>query len=196
MALVLTFELRLEERCPDRVVVSVLLAPATVAPRIDGVALQMFTRTGEPLGVRMLLPISGELRQPMLSTVELKAPDGDVPTGARVVGTAWAGADQREASIPTDPFTELEVHMRARRRLGALGGTNTLEPLTSGERAVIAKDFPWVEEPRVPVAAAELSVVESEDTTEPIDDLVEHLGLDEDNAEWLKELLKEDEAVE
>ena len=195
MALVLAFELRLEERCADRVVVSVLLAPSGGAPRIDGVALQMITRTGEPIGVRMLLPISGELHQPMLSTVELKSPGG-IPAGTRVVGTAWQGAETREAVIPTDPFTELEVHMRARRRLGALAGSQELEPLTTGERAVIAKDFPWVEEPRIPVAIGELSIVESEDTAGPIEDLVENLGLDEDNAEWLKELLAEDEPVD
>lgn len=196
MALVLRFELRLEERCSDRVVVSVLLAPASAAPRIDGVALQLFTRTGDPLGVRMLLPISGELHQAMLSTVELKV-QGGIPTGTRVVCTAWCGTEQREASIPTDPFTELEVHMRARRRLGPLAGCDALEPLTSHERALIAKDFPWVEEPRVPVAAAELSVVESEDSTDSVDHLVDDLGLDRDDADWLKDLLKDqDEAVE
>ena len=197
MALVLTFELRLEERCTDRVVVSVLLSPAGGTPRIDGVALQMITRTGEPIGIRMLLPISGELHQPMLSTVELKAADG-IPAGTRVVGTAWQGADQREAIIPTDPFTELEVHIRARRRLGSLPGSQELEPLTTAERAVIAKDFPWVEEPRLPAVADELAILESEDTGHAIDDLVENLGLDEDSAEWLKELLEEeeDQAVE
>lgn len=193
MALSLDFELRLEDRCGDRVVVSVLLAPSGGPARIDGVALQLHTRTGEALGVRVLLPISGELHHPMLSTLELRA--DEVPLGSRVVGTAWHGAEQREATIPTDPSTGLEVHLRARARVSPAEGDRVLEKPTAEERARLARLYPWIEEPRVPVAVGELSVVESEepvDEDEAIDEMVDELGLDEESSDWLKELLAED----
>lgn len=193
MALSLDFELRLEDRCGDRVVVSVLLAPTGGPVRIDGVALQLHTRTGETLGVRMLLPISGELHQPMLSTLELRA--DEVPLGSRVVGTAWYGSEQREAVVPTDPSTGLEVHLRARTRVLSDEGDRVLERPTPAERARLARDYPWIDEPRVPVAVAELQVVENEepvDDEQALDDLVDELGLDEESSDWLKELLAED----
>jgi hypothetical protein len=196
MALPLSFELRIEEHGPDRVVVSVLLAPEGGPARLDGVALQLVSREGRALGVQMVLPIAGELRQPMLSTVELRC-DGDVPQGARVSGTAWSGAEQRETSIPTDPFTELEVHMRARRRITIPEDpAREIERLVPEERDLLARDFPWIDEPRLPVAGALLSVVENEEPLtddELFDDLVDNLGLDSESAEWLKELLDEDD---
>lgn len=191
MSLELAFELRLEERGKDRVVVSVLLAPQTAALRIDGVALQLFTRVGEAIGSRMLLPISGELAHPMLSTVELKAMD--IPAGSRVMGTAWCGTEQTDASLPTDPFTELEMHMRARRRITSDDEDIDIERVEAAERRKIARDFPWIDEPRLPTATAELTVVENESADELLDDLVDNLGLDEESSEWLKELLEEDE---
>jgi hypothetical protein len=189
MALALTFEIRLEERCSDRVVVSVLLAPTEGSATLDGVALQLVNRRGDALGSRVLLPIAGTLHQAMLSTVELRAPD-DVPLGARVVGTAWLGTEQREAAIPTEPFTEFEVHVRARKRLGPLAGPLELEALLPEERAIVARYYPWIDEPRISEAVGELTVVESEDE-DPIEG-VDNLGLDDDNAEWLEELLTED----
>ena len=192
MSLELAFELRLEERGTNRVVVSVLLAPEAASVRIDGVALQLFTRVGEALGVRMLLPISGELGHPMLSTVELKSEE--IPVGSRVVGTAWHGAEQLDSTLPTDPFTELEVHMRARRRIVGSDGDPELERVGPEERALIGRDFPWIDEPRLPPQPiAELTVVENESGGDPVDDLVDDLGLDPESSEWLKELLHEDE---
>jgi hypothetical protein len=194
MSLDLAFELRLEERGVNRVVVSVLLAPEAAAVRIDGVALQLFTRTGEALGVRLVLPISGELRHPMLSTVELKA--DEIPVGSRVVGTAWHGPEQKDAQLPTDPFTELEMHMRARRRIVCADPDPDIERLTPEERTKVARDFPWIDEPRVPIALAELTVVENEGSEEELlDDLVDNLGLDPESSEWLKELLDEEDEV-
>lgn len=187
MALPLKFELRLEDRGGERVLVSALLAPDGASVRLDGVALQIHTRTGEPLGVRLLLPISGELRQPMLSTVELRC--DEVPLGAKVVGTAWLGGEQREAVIPTDPFTELEVHMRGRRRIVAFAETDEIDLLERHERDRMARDFPWIDEPRIPRAVAELEVVEGADE---VDQIVDELGLDEESAEWLQELLREE----
>jgi hypothetical protein len=195
VSLALKFELRIEERGTDRITVSVLLAPEQGPTLLEGVALQLFNRTGEAQGVRMLLPIAGELHQAMLSTVELKIPEG-IALGSRVVATAWRGAEQREASVPTDPFTELEVHMRARRRILAMGSSIDLERLIPEERALFARDFPWIDEPRMPQIAGELTVVESEETVdeeEYLDDLVDNLGLDPESSEWLRELLDEED---
>jgi hypothetical protein len=193
MSLALALELRVEERREDRVVVSVLLAPATGPARLDGVALQLHTRTGEPLGAQVLLPIAGALHQPMVSTVELRA-GVPIPLGCRVVGTAWHGQDQREAMIPTDPFTELEVHMRARRRILPSEDSEVLERLLDEDRVRIARDFPWVDEPRIPrEPAAELTVVDHQDPEDEsyIDDIVDDLGLDGESSAWLKDLLQE-----
>lgn len=193
MPLALSFDLRLEERNARRVVVSVLLAPDGEAQvRIDGVALQLQARTGEPLGVQMVLPIAGELRHAMMSTVELKL-DDEIPQGSKVIGTAWRGPEQREATLPTDPFTELEVHMRARRRLAVSRDEVDLEPILPEERAIVARDFPWIDEPLLPAEAPQL-IVESEPDDE-LDDVVDDLGLDAESASWLKDLLSEEDPL-
>jgi len=62
------------------------------------------------------------------------------------------------------------------------------------ERAILARDYPWIDEPRVPVALAELTVVDNEDS-QTFDDLVDDLGLDAESADWLKDLLEEDDLV-
>ncbi|MEQ1502479.1 MAG: hypothetical protein ABMB14_09615 [Myxococcota bacterium] len=191
MALALAFELRLEERGENRVVVSVLLAPTGDAAVLDGVALQLVSRTGEPLGVQMVLPIAGELTHPMLSTVELRRAE-PIPLGSKVVGTAWRGPEQRDATLPTDPFTELEVHMRARRRIVPAVTDAELERLVPEDRALIARDFPWIDEPRMITGVAELTVVDHEEPEEILDDLVSDLGLDAASEEWLRDLLDED----
>lgn len=192
--LALNFELRLEERSEARALVSVLLAPSEASTLIEGVALQLVAPGGEPLSPRVLLPIAGELQHPMLSTLELIAHTELIPQGSRIVGTAWAGTEQIEAAIPTDPFTELEVHMRARRRIDPDEDDRRLLRLSAEERAVIALDFPWIDEPRVPVGIGELGVVEGEPSAEEaLDEFLDEMGIDEDSAEWLKELLEEEE---
>lgn len=193
MSLALDFSLRLEDSSGRRVLVSALLSPSAGPVRIEGVALQVVDAAGEPLGVRMLLPIAGELHQPMLSTVELKC--ADLPRGARVVGTAWHGPESVEAVLPTEPFTALEKHVRARRRLAGLANATDLDLLEGAEREAFAAIYPWVREPRVPRAAGALEVVDDAEGAEgdPVDDLVDGLGLDEESSEWLKDLLQEDE---
>ena len=194
MALALTFELRLEERNPDLVLVSVLLAPTSRSARIDGVALQLFTRQGEALSSRMLLPISGRLSQPMLSTLELHAQTDVIPQGCVVHGTAWRGKEQLETRIPTDPFTELELHMRGRRRIDPEEGERVLGLLELEEREKIARDFPWIDEARIPTPAGALQVVDhEEEEEEALDEAIEELGIDAESAEWLKGLMEDEE---
>lgn len=190
MPLSLDFSLRLEDRGADRVLVSALLVPTQGSVRLDGVALQVLDKAGDALGVRMLLPIAGELHHPMLSTVELKCTD--LPAGARVVGTAWQGADAQEAVLPCERFTELEQHVRARRRIAGFAVETDLDVLEGPDRRRLAAVYPWVDEPRVPRIAGELEVVD-EEVDDEVDRVVDGLGLDEESAEWLKDLLSDEE---
>lgn len=193
MALNLDFELSLEERSNEQVVVSVALAPITEPVVVEGVALQWKTGSGEPISARLLLPIAGTVSQPMVSSVVLHA-FRPIEPGCRVVATAWSGTAQLESSIPTDPFTELEVHVRARKLVGAGLGDADLEPLPHVERQRLAVRFPWIDEPRIPKVAGELGVVDSTPSTdELVNEVAEDFELDEESAAWLKELLDEDD---
>jgi len=194
MGLDLDVELSLEERLEDSVIVSVFLSPTDGATPLDGVALRLRDRHGEGLGPRVLLPISGTLGRVMRTTVALETEDGeDIPTGASVQVVAWHGHEQREALMPTDPMTALEVHVRGTTAWVLHDGDRMLEPLLPEERAVWAEEYPWIDEPRVPpVAKAELGVVDHEpDTDEEVDAFAEEMGLDEESAEWLKDLMSE-----
>jgi hypothetical protein len=188
MPLALDFSLRLEDRSTTRLLVSALLAPTEGSVRLEGVALQVVDKHGEPLGVRMLLPIAGDLTHPMLSTFELKCTN--LPAGARVVGTAWNGTDLAEAGLPTEPYTHLQQHVRALVNLPAFAPAVDLEVVEGPERQRLAALYPWIEHPRVPKIAGELEAVEDEE--EAVSELVEGLGLDEASAEWLKDLLSEE----
>ena len=143
-----------------------------------------------------MLPIAGELRQPMLSTVELRTGDDEVPGGARVVGTAWNGAEQHEAQIPTDPSTELEGHLRGRHPIDPHpDGVEMFVLASAEERKRLALELPWIAHPRLPRNAGTLEVVEHADMLdeqEAIDEFVADLGLDEEGSAWLKDLLTEE----
>ncbi|MEN0066069.1 MAG: hypothetical protein AAGA48_28260 [Myxococcota bacterium] len=193
MPLNLEFELRLEERANEQVVVSVALAPNDEPVEIEGVALQWSTAEGEPISARLLLPIAGTVAQPMVSSVVLNAFRAIEP-GCRVVATAWAGTTQIESSIPTDPFTELEVHVRGRKLVNPEEGEREPKPLDSEERQRLMARYPWLAEPRLPKVAGELGVVDSSSSTDDVvDEVAENYELDEESAAWLKELLSEDD---
>jgi hypothetical protein len=188
----LSFELRLEERQPDRVWVSVLLVPRDGALPIDGVAVELFSRQRESLSPRLLLPIAGVLANPMTVKVELRA-QTSIPPGAMVVGTAWWGPDTQRVVCPADPWTELEAHVRGKRCLGPreerpgqdfMG----LDPTETGRLAGV---FPWLEARGTPPCMEGFG--EPLDAFDVVDEISEELGLDAENAEWLRQLLKEDE---
>lgn len=185
----LRFDLSLEDRHHDRVFVSVLLAPEQDGTAVEGVAVMLVGKGGELLSHQLLLPISGVLHQPMVSTVELRAIDV-LPTGARVMGTAWAAGEQWEASCPADPGTHLEEHMRGRHAL-VPRVESEFESLTCHERTALAEVFPWLApcEPKPPtVVEPELETA----TNDEIRSFCNDLGLDEDDTEWLESLLEED----
>lgn len=188
-----TFELRLEERRADRVYVAVVLAPASSGPAaIDGVAVQLFQRGGEPLGARLLLPIAGSLTAPMVTTVEVRASGGLVPTGSRVVGTVWNRTGQVEATCPADMWTELETHVRGSRRVQPRSDGD-LRALLPQERARLNACFPWlgrqVEAPFDGVIEPEQTALEED---QALDALCAEYGLGGEDADFLKELLTED----
>ena len=193
MSVGLSFDLRLEQREPDRIVVSVLLNPSgSTRALIEGVSLQIVGSRGEVVSARTVLPIAGELKHSMVSTLELRPLDDGIPPGCRVIGVAWSKEDQLEASIPTDPYTELQAHMRALHRVLPDEDTQVMA-LTAEERATFARVHPWVNEPRLPQQAAMLTIVENEPTDEEaLDSLLDELGVDEDSAAWLKELIGEE----
>lgn len=192
MPLDLHFELRLEERQTDRVFVSVVLAPLTEHPTaVDGVSVQMQDRAGDPLGARLVLPLSGEVAQPLLTTVEVRS-RGEIPAAARVVGVAWKGSEQLDASCPCDPGTQLEVHMRGRSVIG-LGTPRDLRSLDDEERAILGRLMPWVNEPAHAATDAPAVVDEPDpETDEIVADVAEQFDLDDEDAAFLKELLDED----
>ncbi len=192
MSLDLHFELRLEEREADRVFVSVVLAPTCGATGVDGVSLQMVDRTGEPMSARVVLPLAGEVAQPLLTTVEVRA-RGAIPAGSRVVGHAWRGQEQVEAACPADPGTQLEVHMRGRRIVPIPAPGLALRPLDGAERARLARVMPWIDEParRAPERPA---VVDSAPSTpeDVAEEVAQQYDLDPEDAAFLKELLGEE----
>ncbi len=193
MPLDLHFELRLEERQSDRVFVSVVLAPAGPSgASVDGVSVQMQDRGGEPLGARLVLPLSGAVVQPLITTVEVRS-RGAVPPGARVVGVAWRGPDQLEADCPCDPGTELEVHMRGRKVIGIPKDDGRIRGLDPEEREVLAALMPWLNEPRV-VATEPIAVLDSPapDVDEVVGDVADQFDLSDEDAALLKELLGEE----
>ena len=182
-----SLDLHLEDRQADRVWVSVRVAPDGEPRRVDGVALQLCARDGEALGPRLLLPICGCLESPIVTRVELKA--AAIPRDGQVVAIAWWGQEQIEARCPADVGTGLEGHMRGHRQL-PLATRIDVAPLAPDERAVFVRRMPWVAAPMIPFDPRGIEPLESEPTS---DQICEELGLDGEDAEWLKDLLDEDE---
>ena len=178
-----SFELRLEERHPDRVIVSVLLAPAGGPLKLGGVAVELFSRTGDSLSPRILLPIAGVLTDPIAVRVELRAHQPPITIGATVTGTAWWDNDQVEASCPAEPWTELEAHVRGRQHAPLRSAEHEFLLLNTHEHTQLSGRFPWLT--RAMTSAGPVHTVTSDDATED-------LGLDAESAEWLRELLNED----
>jgi hypothetical protein len=186
----LDIELCLQSRQPDRVVVRLKLVPqADEGVQVDGAAVDLLSREGDALCPRVLLPFAGLLRAPITTTVELRGRTS-VEDGAQVVAVAWCGTEQVQSSLPTDPFVDLREHLRA-------GGVPSidpaevfLQPLEPDELELLRARLPWIDEPLFKADA--VGVIEAEDPGE-IDELARDLGLDDESAEWLKELLDEDD---
>lgn len=176
-------EVQLDERTADRVIVVVGLAPTAGPAHVDGVAVELVARNGESLGPRQLLPIHGALTGPITTRVELRAPGGrELPLGCTVVTTAWAGVDQTVTECPADPWTEFPTHVFGKRPVPLESGRapRTFQAATRADRARLAKKFPWMAVPPAPPAP-------------PTPDAFDDLGLDDDDAAFLRDLLDDDD---
>lgn len=191
----LDFDLQLTDRQPDRVLVSVLLRPTAEEDPIDleGVEVMLVCPEGEPLSHRMLLPIAGRISQAIVSTVELRG-HGDLPVGARIAATAWCGCRQWDAAIPADPGTQLQAHCRGAslirpdrdRHFG-----ERLLPLGCSEREALSNALPWLAPCQLPELRVVDDTTEVERESEELRSYCSELGLDEEEADWLEDLLNE-----
>lgn len=190
----LSLQLRVDERLDDRIHVSVALAPEDAPHHIDGAAVELITWQGERLSHRVMLPISGTIGGPIATRVELRCMDA-IPYGAMVRGTAWWGSEQLEVTISAELFTGLESHARGTPHI-ALADALTLDSLTAVEREALGTHFPWTHDfkrPGSPPEDDEPNILDETTEEERIDDFCDELGLDAESAEWLRELLDEDE---
>ena len=178
-------EVQLDERCEDRVTVIIGLAPSGEAAVVDGVAVELVGRSGESLGPRQLLPIHGALTGPITTRVELRASGGgDIPLGCTVVATIWSGVEQTVTECTADPWTEFPTHVFGKRPvpLESSRTPGTFASATRADRARLAKTFPWMTVPPPPPPPPK-----------PDDDLFDDLGLDYDDAAFLRDLLVDDD---
>ena len=156
---------------------------------LDGVALELLGPTEERIGSRLILPISGNLSGPLKTQAELRSPE-PIPAGCSVHATAWMTDQSVSTSMPVDPLNELESHMRGSRLVLPEDKDNP-KPLTQREIRCLGDVLPWL------LSQSDLGESEEDfdgpiDTEESIDELTDELGLDEEEARWLKELLEED----
>lgn len=183
-------ELYLEERREDRVVVSLCLSPGEDGSlSVDGAALQLEDADGEAICPRLLLPVAGPLTATLATTVELRA-DGTVPEGAQVVAVVWWEGGQHSARIPAEPSATLAAWLDG----GCCDGTNLedveLRALDPMERQRLGRAMPWLFVPRSSSDAPPIIELRAEERTD-VDDFVDDLGLDDDAADWVRDLLNE-----
>ena len=184
------FELRLEDRQSDRVIVSVVLRPDDVPVDVEGVAVELYNRCCECVAPRVLLPVSGRLAHPIQIRVEVRATSA-IPAGSTVVGTMWSKNDTLRATCPADLSTELGVHTLGQRCLRLGDGVPELRSVTEDERLRLAERFPWLTRCER-AAQIETEPDEPIDTSDVVDDVTDELGLCDEDAAFLRDLLEED----
>jgi hypothetical protein len=181
-------EIKLQERQNDRVLVSLRLAPgADGSADIDGAALELMAPSGEEVCPRILLPIRGCLTSPVTTTIELRA-NMTLPPGCRVIATAWLEQEVIQATCPADPFTNLHDHVRGS-RIGLPDPLDVeLDVPTPQEVRALASAMPWTQQA---LRAAQPTTVIEMQPDRDLDDMAQDLGLDEEGAAWLKDLMDE-----
>lgn len=201
----MSFELRVVGRSADRVIVSVILDPGAGVVQVDGVAVQLASRRHEPLGPRLVLPISGAVSTLIGVQVELRANEA-LPPGALVTGALWWADGELRVNCSADPWTEIEAFVRGRhvdapcQQKGLElrdDGDHDFETLEPPERARLVRMLPWVD--RVgPVCPPVLAVDDAPEAAprDPIADVCDEFGLDEENAAFLRALLEDAEDLD
>ncbi|TVQ88743.1 MAG: hypothetical protein EA397_16230 [Deltaproteobacteria bacterium] len=190
----MNLQLHLDERHDDRVYVTVCLSPETDEASVHGVAVELRSRTGEPLSARLMLPVSGPLPGPLALRTEIRA-RADLPLGARVHGTVWWDLGQLDATCPTDPGTSLEAYAYgAGIPLGLPNPSRGPHDLTDDERERMYRAFPWMARycrPDDPEDQA--SRIIEEQPEDLARDIADSYGLSDEDRDFLKELLGEED---
>ena len=168
----------LEEHAADRVHVTVTLSPTVRPVEVTGVAVELFGRRRESLGPRLLLPISGTVTGPIATRAELRC-RGPIPRGSFVEATAWMPHEELAATCPAEPPPVLEGHVRGRHPLMSADRDRSLGSLSHTEKCALARCLSWL-----PAPAAEEKGCD-------VDAIQEELGLDDEDADWLRELMEE-----
>lgn len=194
----LDFQLTLVEKRDDRLTVGVSLCPGGEAVFLEGVAVEILSARRERVSPRLLLPISGELIGPLATQVELRTLD-EIPPGSVVVGTAWSSTGQQEALCAADRWIGLEAHVRALHPVRIERGGEPFLDLLPEERAALSGRFPWLSrptrggcdvEPDGGVTTGELlDPVPPEELDDELEHFAAELGLDDEDTDWLRELL-------
>ncbi|MFK7926657.1 MAG: hypothetical protein AB8H79_00600 [Myxococcota bacterium] len=185
------FHLNLDERREDRVFLTVCLSPDHEPVAIEGVAVELRCAEGNPLGPRLVLPISGPLASALALRTELRSRDM-LPRGARAVGIAWTDCGRTEASCPCDPGTALENFARGSRIGLADLDEERMRDLSTTEHSALVRAFPWMAHFRPDTAAIEGQILD-EQPDDIVDDVAGCYGLCDEDKELLRELLGEDD---
>lgn len=182
-------ELQLRERQDDRVIVALRLVPGPELPAmVDGASLHVVDASGDEVCPQVLLPVSGPLSGPVDLSVELRA-TRKLPAGCTVVGLVWCGCDQATGTCPADPDVTLFEFLRGSRHHVPAEDAVELFTLDEVQRERLEATWPWLTRPvRAPDDQA---LLEANTLDEDVDAFAEDLGLDEDSAEWLHDLLHE-----
>ena len=178
----LTLHIVIEQRRPDRVFVLIELQHKGEPLNISGAAVELRSARGTLVSPRMILPIAGHLAGPLATRVELRA-QGPIPQGSKVYGVVFHDQQQTESIIPVDPCTELEAHVRGRGSICRFA-EKRLEPLTPADEYALQQAFPW--------AIQDDEDDDALDADDLSDEVAKSLGLDAEEAEFLREILTDE----
>lgn len=184
-------QLHLEKREKDRVFVRIDCKSLNGVVPVDSAKMELKSACGQSLCPQLLIPVSEICTETTSRVFELRA-GPTLPQGAVVHAQIWTQEGVRRASCPADPFLRAADHVLGVGRDPEEYGSTVVRALTEEERGDVLRAFPWLDCPRStsPEAAR---ILEAKEEMPEVDDLMADLGLDEDCAEWLSELLGEDE---
>ncbi len=183
--------LGLVERASDRMKVRLVASSGDDGPlSLEGASIRLYGSAGEPLTPRFLVNVPGELGAHWDTTVELRHPP-ELPEGAVIRAHVWSPHDTTECGCRVDSGTRLEGYL--------LGVGSDPEPVDAFELGsvdderldALASRLPWATAP-VREAAHKAVVIEAQ-VHPSADDLRADFGLDDDDAQWLEELLDGDD---
>ena len=189
-AMSLSLRLHIEQRRSDRIFVVVDLGHEGSTVDINGAAVELRSKKGTLLSPRMILPISGLLAGPLSTRVELRA-QRPIPQGSTVYGVVFWGGEQTEATIPADPCTDLQAHVTGARNISGYT-SKTIENLSPEEEYNLFQQFPWTVKEEEEDDWSEEDDSDEESIDDLTDEVAKSLGLDEEEASYLRELLTDE----